>query len=152
MKRTGTPQFIGRFYHALEQKGRLSIPASFRSDLGSPAILTAGLEESLFLLHQDSWHTIMNQASQLSVTKKSHRDWTRYIANNASLVDIDSQGRILIPDHLRDIAHLTKNVVVVGSFDRIEIWNQSTYHSYHESLAQAAADIAESIKDSVHES
>lgn len=150
MQRTGTPQFIGRFYHALEQKGRLSIPASFRVDLDSPAIITAGLEESLMLLNQNKWHNLIKQVSTLSLTKKAHRDWTRYIANNASQVEIDSVGRILIPDHLRTIGRLKKNVVIVGSFDRIEIWDQSTYHTYHESLAQAAADIAESIEEPIH--
>lgn len=145
MNRTGKPTYIGRYYHALEQKGRLSIPASFRTQLNGKAILTAGLDGCLFLLDETSWDTLLSNSYPGPLTKKTHRDWARFLANNAAKVDIDSQGRILIPETLRQLANLTADTVIVGSIDRIEIWDQVTYHTYLDDLNQNAASIAENI-------
>jgi MraZ protein len=145
MQRTGNHTYIGRFYHALEQKGRLSIPSSFRGNLNGQAVITAGLDGCLFVLDQERWQSLMTSTEDLPLTKRQGRDWTRYIANNAAVVDIDSQGRILIPEHLRQLANLKNSVVVVGSIDRIEIWDQTAYHTYSESLTQQVDEIAESI-------
>jgi len=138
-------QFLGRFYHALEQKGRLSVPASFRSNLGDTAILTTGLDGCLFLFPESYWQEVTDEATDMPLTKKTSRDWTRYLANNATTVSFDRLGRILIPDYLRDKAKLTKNVVVVGSLKRIEIWDQDSYHTYLKELEQKAEEIAESL-------
>lgn len=146
MQRTGTKTtYIGRFYHALEQKGRLSIPSSFRQQLNGQAVITAGLDGCLFLLDSAHWQILLTSTEQTPLTKRRSRDWTRYLANNAAEVVIDAQGRILIPEHLRQLAGLKDTVVVVGSVDRIEIWNQPAYNLYLESLLTNAADIAESI-------
>jgi MraZ protein len=139
--------YIGRFYHALEQKGRLSIPSSFRGKLNGQAVITAGLDGCLFVLDHERWESLMSTTQDLPLTKRQGRDWTRYIANNAAIVDIDNQGRILIPEPLRKLANLQTSVVVVGSIDRIEIWDQTAYHTYSESLIQHAEEIAESIND-----
>lgn len=141
-------QFIGRFYHALEQKGRVSIPASFRSQLGEKAIITAGLEGCLFLFDQGNWQEVVAEAAHLPLTKKNSRDWTRYLAGNAAEVSFDSLGRILIPEHLRQAANLSKNTVIVGSLKRVEIWDQDSYHAYLKDMETRVADIAESLGES----
>lgn len=145
MQRTGKQTYIGRFYHALEQKGRLSIPSSFRKQLNQSAVITAGLDGCLFLLDDDRWETLVSTVDNLPLTQKRNRDWARYLANNAASVEIDAQGRILIPEHLRQLANLKNTVVVVGSIDRIEIWNQSAYNRYLDTITHAVSDIAESI-------
>jgi MraZ protein len=144
--RTGIKSmFIGRHYHALEQKGRLSIPTGFRQSLKTPAVLTAGLEGCLFLFSHKDWEQVALEAASLPFTNRSARDWARYLAGNASEVDFDQLGRILIPDYLRTHAHLAKQTVVVGAFSRIEIWDQERYHTYFESISQDAAAIAEKV-------
>lgn len=140
-----TQTYIGRFYHALEQKGRLSIPVSFRNHLSGQAVITAGLDGCLFLLDPVGWQTLLSTTEKKLLTKRQNRDWSRYLANNAALVVIDAQGRILIPEHLRQLAGLKNTVVVVGSVDRIEIWDQHAYNTYLESLINNVTEIAESI-------
>lgn len=137
--------FIGRYYHALEQKGRLSIPKSFRNELGGQAIITRGLDGCIFLFHEKDWQSILTENDTTTFTKKNLRDWTRLLANNAQLVEFDRLGRILIPEYLRQQANVTKDTVIVGSVNRVEIWDQKTYHQYVENLENQAEDIAESI-------
>lgn len=141
-------QFIGRFYHALEQKGRLSIPTSFRSQLGETVVVTAGLDGCLFLFDKENWQEVVAEATHLPLTQKTARDWTRYLAGNASEVAFDNLGRILIPEHLRTSAHLTKNTVVVGSLKRIEIWDQESYHEYLKDVDSRIENLAESLTES----
>jgi MraZ protein len=140
---------IGRYYHALEQKGRLSIPASFRKQLGDSAILTLGLEGCLFMFAAPNWQQVALEATKLPFTQKKARDWIRLLANNAKQVEFDPLGRILIPDYLRQYAKLQKHVSIVGSLNRLEIWDQSLYHQYLDELQQHPESIAESIIPSI---
>jgi len=141
-------QFIGRHYHALEQKGRLAIPAIFRKSLGKSAILTHGLDGCLFMFSKDHWGKLMEETARLPLTNKSAREWVRLLTNNAETVTFDSQGRIRIPEHLIKFAKLTKKSVVVGSLNRIEIWDQDHYHTYMDHLSQKAEEVAESLSRS----
>ncbi len=146
MPRTGTKNwFIGRFYHALEQKGRISIPPSFRQALEPEAILTTGLDGCLFLFPFSSWQSVVSEVEAQPFTRKVARDWGRLMANNASSVTFDRLGRILIQDYLRQKANLTKETVIVGSINRVEIWNQTAYHSYLDEIDKNAESIAEKL-------
>lgn len=146
MSRTGSPKaYIGRYYHALEQKGRLSIPAAYRSVLGSQAILTRGLDGCLFLFDRITWDKLLAQASSLPLTQKTARDWLRLLTNSAAVMSFDSLGRILIPDYLRETARLRKSVVIVGSLNRIELWDSQAYKAYLHKLESQAEAIAESL-------
>lgn len=151
MTRTGDSyQFIGRYYHALEQKGRLSIPAKFRQKLGNGAIVTQGLETCLFMFHPKHWSLQMKQIQQLPYTSKVVRDWVRLQTHNAVEVEFDQLGRILIPEPLRQIAMLNKSIVIAGSLNQIEIWDQSNYHTYLKIIQSKADDIAEKIGRLTH--
>jgi MraZ protein len=145
--RTGNPsvRLIGRHYHALEQKGRLSIPVSYRHQLTDGAILTRGLDGCLFLFPANNWESLALEAAALPLTKSKARDWVRLIANDAVKVNFDRQGRILIPEYLRQTASLKQSIVIVGSLNRVEIWDQSTYHTYLDKLSSQAEAIAESL-------
>lgn len=140
-------QFIGRYYHALEQKGRLSIPTSFRNKLGESAIITLGLDGGLFLFALGDWEKIVAKTGELAFTKKNARDWIRLLSNNAIEVSFDRLGRILIPEYLREKAKLNKDVVVVGSLERVEIWDQKAYHSYLDTIEGEKEAIAESLEE-----
>ena len=138
-------QFIGRYYHALEQKGRLSIPIDFRKALGKSAILTIGLEGCLFLMSQQNWQQQTSQFTHLPLTHKAVREWTRLLAHNASKVSFDKLGRIRLPDHLINAAKLEKRVVIAGSIQYVEIWDQVLYHTHTDDITNRSADIALAI-------
>lgn len=137
--------FIGRYYHALEQKGRLSIPVSFRELMVDGAVLTLGLDGCLFLYPHSEWAKTVLRLNELPFTQKNARDWIRLQANNATEVNFDSLGRIAIPDYLREQSHLTKNLVIVGSFNLVEIWARDPYHNYLSDLERRAEVIAEAL-------
>jgi MraZ protein len=145
-------KLIGRYYHALEQKGRVSIPPSIRCELGETAILTRGLDGCLFLFSIQDWGKTVSETLDLPLTQKVARDWVRLMANNATEVNFDNLNRILIPQYLREAAKLTKDVVLVGSLNRVEIWDQKTYHLYLETLEASAEAIAEKVYANTHTS
>lgn len=136
--------FIGRYYHRLEDKGRVSLPKTFR-ETGSDWIITRGLDGGLFLFRPETFEQQVQELSERTFTKKRNRDFIRFMVNDARLVSIDKQGRVLLPDYLTTFAKLTKEVVIVGSFNYIEIWDQQTYHTYLDTLESSATDIAEEI-------
>ncbi|OGV92433.1 division/cell wall cluster transcriptional repressor MraZ [Microgenomates group bacterium RIFCSPLOWO2_01_FULL_47_10] len=139
--------FIGRYYHALEQKGRIAIPAAFRKTLGTTAYLTRGLEGCLFLFPADVWEKNVSRIAGQPFTRKSVRDWSRLLLQNAQAVEFDPQGRILIHDHLLASAKLTNECVIAGSGDYLEIWDRSTYHTYLDQLESQAEEIAEKVEE-----
>ncbi|MCL2110095.1 division/cell wall cluster transcriptional repressor MraZ [Microgenomates group bacterium] len=136
--------FIGSFYHKLEAKGRLSLPKPFRA-VSAQWVITAGLDGSLFLFPQAIFTEQMERLKLLSFNKQAHRDYSRLLSNQASVVVPDQLGRILIPDFLVQRANLTRDVVIVGSSDRLEIFDQATYNALLDRLNQDAASIAENI-------
>lgn len=138
--------YIGTYYHKLEAKNRLSLPAKFRSDLGNSAVVTKGLDGCLFVFDLPTWQGVIKTGLNLPFTKKNNRDFVRLLANSAVEVEIDAQGRILLTEELLKKAELSKNIVVVGSMQRIELWDEQAFRVYTESLEANAESIAESIE------
>jgi MraZ protein len=122
--------FIGHYYHTIEAKGRLAIPQAFRSKLSSGGVITAGLDGCLFLLPKTYWQQLCEKLSALPLTNKIGRQFTRLLVQSATQLEMDSQGRTLIPDYLKEKASLKKNVVVAGALTRIEIWDRERYHQH----------------------
>lgn len=139
--------FIGRYYHTLETKGRLAIPKQFRQQLKSGGVITRGLDGCLFLFPESSWKQLSQKLASLPLTNPSARAFTRLLVQQASSLDLDSQGRTLIPPHLRDQAKLQKKVVVAGALTRIEIWDQDSYHQHLERLEQNANQIESQLAE-----
>ncbi len=126
--------FIGHHYHNLEAKGRLAIPQAFRSELKSGGVITLGLDGCLFLFPNSYWNTLSEKLASLPITNQQARHFVRLLVQQASALSLDSQGRTLIPDFLRKFAKLKKQVVVAGALTKIEIWDQTTYHTHLDSL------------------
>jgi len=137
--------YYGTYYHKLEQKDRLSLPAAFRKLLRQGAVITRGLDGCLFVFDKQKWDQTIQTVEKLSFTQKRNRDFVRLLANEAREVEFDTQGRMNIADHLKELANLSKDVVIVGSLDRIEIWDKERYHIYTKGLEQKAEEIAEEI-------
>jgi len=139
--------FIGRYYHTLESKGRLAIPKSFRSQLKSGGVITRGLDGCLFLFPVSSWKKLSDKLASLPLTSQAARNFTRLLVQQAAPLELDSQGRTLIPEHLRHLANLTKKIVVAGALTRIEIWDQPSYHSHLKKLEQSSSQIEAEISE-----
>lgn len=139
--------FIGQYEHNLEEKGRLAIPKKFRGELGEGAILTRGLDGCLFLFPLRSWEEFVAKLVQTPLTKTDARDFSRYLTYGAVEVELDSQGRILIPEYLRGSAGIGKEVVLAGALGRIEIWDKENFRQYQEKIGNESSIIAERLTD-----
>lgn len=137
--------FIGRHYHTLESKGRLAIPPLFRTQLGKKPIVTRGLDGCLFLVPDGTWQKLTASLRGSPLTKQDTREFIRLVAHDAQPVTFDAQGRTLIPRILREYAKIEKKVVIAGSLDWIEIWDQTRYHQHMKKTAQEADNVAERL-------
>lgn len=125
---------IGEYQHTLDPKKRLSLPARFRKELGKTVIVTRGLDHCLFVFSVASWKKLAEKFSQLSIGSSDTRGFNRFMLAGAVEADVDSAGRILIPDYLKDFATLKTDVVLAGVNDRIEVWDRKRWASYKEQI------------------
>jgi len=132
--------FTGLYYHRLEAKGRLAIPLVFRDELSSGGVVTSGLDGCLFLFPSSYWQKFSEKLASLPLTNQAARNLTRLLVQSAVNLDLDAQGRTLIPEYLRNHANLKKQVVVAGSLTRIEIWDQEIYHRHLDLIAQTISE------------
>ena len=139
--------FLGEYKHNLDYKGRVAVPKKFRTELESGAIITKGLDKCLFLYPKGSWEQLTELLRQLSVTQADTRAFGRYLFGGASEVEFDSLGRIKIPDYLLAYASLSKEVMLVGLLDRVEIWNSESWEKLAVELESKGESIAEKLSE-----
>ncbi|OGM91296.1 cell division/cell wall cluster transcriptional repressor MraZ [Candidatus Wolfebacteria bacterium RIFCSPHIGHO2_01_FULL_48_22] len=137
--------FLGEYTHSIDTKGRMAVPAKFRTQLDGGAILTRGLDKCLFLFPKKEWDTLVAKLVNLPLAQADSRAFVRLMLSGASDVAFDGQGRVLIPEHLRSYAHLTKKTVVTGLFNRIEVWDAEEWARYKAKTEQASDEIAEKL-------
>ena len=138
---------IGQYNYNLDPKKRLTIPPKFRSVLSKGAILTRGIDGCLFLYPQKQWNELAEKLSKLPLSQVNARSLARVMIAGAMDVKLDSLGRILIPDYLKDYAKLDKKVVIAGLYDRIEIWNEENWQKYGATTGTQVENIAEGLKE-----
>ena len=136
--------FIGRYYHTIEEKNRLSLPKKFR-DQNEAWVITRGLDGGLFLFQAKDFEQRLAELASRTFTKKRDRDFVRYLTNDASEVSCDQNGRVLVPEYLKEFGQLKKDVVVVGSYTYLEVWDVELYHQYLAKLEESGEQIAEGI-------
>lgn len=122
--------FIGEYTHSIDQKKRLAIPSRFRKDLGREAVVTRGLDGCLWLYPLREWEMMAEKLGKLPIGQRDARGFARAMLAGASEVELDRLGRILLPDYLKNYAGLSKNVVVTGLYNRIEIWDEVRWREY----------------------
>lgn len=132
--------FIGRHNHHLEEKGRLSVPKKFRSQLEEGAILSQGLDGCLFLYPKSAWLELVDKLNQMPLTRADSRNFLRSLSYGAVEVEIDSLGRILIPDYLKTFANIKSDCVVAGAIERIEIWDSETFEKFNSKISEQPKD------------
>ncbi len=141
--------FRGRYENNVDPKGRISIPVRFREILlqkyDDHRVFVTNFDKCLLLFPYSEWIEMEDKASQLSIFNKHHRAFTRFFFSSAAECSLDSQGRILIPQALRKYAGLEREVVLLGSLKKIEIWDKKRWDEEMESLSNNMDAISETI-------
>ena len=132
--------FLGQFSHSFDDKSRLTVPAKFREPLADGAFIVQGLDNNLMVLTAAAFETIYNRLMTMSITDPTARDLRRLILSNASQANLDSAGRILIPQNLRDLVNLQTETVLVGQGDYFEIWSPDHWKPEAAKLQQPATN------------
>ena len=140
-----TMAFIGEYSHTLDTKGRMAVPAKFRTGLSGGAIVTRGLDRCLFMFTRAEWETLAQKLVALPLAQANSRAFVRLMLAGAADAEIDSQGRVLIPENLRAYANLTKEVIVAGLYSKIEIWDAAAWKQYKAKTESASDEIAEKM-------
>jgi MraZ protein len=138
---------IGEYTHNLDPKGRISVPAKFRAELGASAIVTRGLDACLFLYPKAEWEAMSSKLASLPISSSSARSFSRMMLSGAMEVEIDKQGRALLPAYLREYAGIAGQVVVTGVYNRAEIWDKGTWEAYSKDAAAESAANAEKLTE-----
>lgn len=138
---------MGEFQHNIDTKGRIIVPSKFRDQLGDSFVVTRGLDQCLFVYPMEEWSILEEKLKKLPLTKKDARAFTRFFFSGAVECEIDKQGRINIPQSLRNYAGIEKECVVIGVSNRIEIWSSEQWESYVTDSEESFAEIAENLMD-----
>jgi MraZ protein len=136
---------IGEYTHIIDDKKRLAIPAKIRKELGAKAVITRGLDNCLFIYPSKEWQKLVEKLSNLPIGQRDTRGFSRLMLAGASEVDLDTLGRILVPDYLKEYAQLKKNVVIAGVYNRLEIWDEVKWNTFKNQSEKEVDNIAERL-------
>lgn len=136
---------IGEYTHTIDDKNRISLPAKFRTELGKKIVVTQGLDNCLWIFKMPEWKKIEEKLNQSSIGQADNRSFNRIMFGSAVEAEVDSIGRILIPDFLRDKASLKNKCVVIGVSSRVEIWNEKAWLEYKKVVEKQADTLAEKL-------
>ncbi|KKU70736.1 MAG: Protein MraZ [Parcubacteria group bacterium GW2011_GWA2_47_21] len=136
---------IGEYIHTIDDKNRLSLPAKFRAEMGKKVVITPGLDGCLFVFTLEQWQEISAKLAESSMLQSDSRSFSRFIFGGAVEAEIDSIGRILIPEFLAERAKLSGRVAIVGVQGRAEIWDEKAWRSYKEEVEHKADALAEKL-------
>ncbi|MBQ1496657.1 MAG: division/cell wall cluster transcriptional repressor MraZ [Bacilli bacterium] len=137
--------FMGEFHHNIDEKNRLIIPSKFRNELGNKFIVTRGIEKCLFIYSLDEWNKIVDKLKELPFTRKDARTFMRMFLSGATECELDNNGRINIPNPLKEYANIKKEVVVIGVNERLEIWSNEGFDDFFNDNIDNFDEIAEGL-------
>jgi MraZ protein len=123
--------FIGEYQHAIDNKNRMIIPSKFRDGLSESFVLTKGLDGCLYAYPMEEWKVLEDKLKKLPLTNKDARAFVRFFFSGANEIDVDKQGRALIPQNLLEYAGIEKEIISIGVSTRIEIWSKSKWEEYN---------------------
>lgn len=136
---------IGEYKHTLDPKKRLSLPSKWRGELGATLVVTRGLDNCLFVYPLLQWQKITDKIGELPLGTADTRSFNRFFLSGAVEVEVDSVGRILVPDFLKEFAKLDSKVVLAGIHNRIEIWDENKWTEYKTQIEHEADSLAEKL-------
>lgn len=137
--------FIGEYRHTFDAKNRISLPAKFRKELGGSVIVTRGLDRCLFVYPKAAWKKEAAKLAAHSTGSAAGRGLSRLMLAGANEADVDSAGRILVPDYLKGFATLTVKSVIAGVNERVEIWDEAAWDTYTTQIERDADQLAEAL-------
>ncbi len=139
--------FIGEFSHTVDPKGRLAVPYRFRRALGKGAVITRGTDHNLVIYPPQTWRALAQKLASLPMSNPSAVTFARFMFSGALEVNFDRQGRVLIPAYLRDWAKIKDKAVVVGLYNKIELWQSSFWANQQKQISQNQDKILSQLAD-----
>lgn len=139
--------FIGEYKHAIDTKKRLAIPAKFRKKLGKGAVITRGLDNCLVIYPLKEWEKMSDKLGKLPASQLEARGFARIMLAGAAQVEFDGLGRVLIPEYLKKYAQLQKEAIIIGLYNRLEIWDAKTWETYKKKVEKEVGDFATKLKE-----
>jgi MraZ protein len=136
---------IGEYVHAIDDKNRVSLPSKFRQEMGKKIVITPGLDNCLFAFTVKEWEKISGKLAESSMLQADNRSFNRFLFGGAVEAEVDSIGRILVPDFLRERANLKAKVAMIGVQNRVEIWNDKAWADYKKVVEKQADSLAEKL-------
>ena len=137
--------FMGTYQNNVDPKGRVSIPVKYRDALGERFFVTKGFDSCIDIYTVDEWEKFADKLQKLSVTKRDMRNFVRFICGNATEVELDKQGRILLPAMLRETVGIEKEVIVMGVGNKVEIWDKAKWEEHQQVISQHISEISENL-------
>ncbi len=139
--------FIGEHSHTLDEKGRLQMPARFRSAFAEGVVVTRGLDGCLFIYTMHEWEKLAEKLMNLPLSQSEARKFARLMLAGAMDAELDKQGRITVPGYLREFAQLGTHVVVAGLYNRLEVWNSKKWQEMQTETEKRSDEIAQGLMD-----
>jgi len=139
--------FLGEYFHSIDDKGRVAMPAKYREQVEKGAILTRGNDGSLTIYALNEWEKLVEKIMQLPQSKSEVRNYARLVLAGAVEIKLDKQGRINIPKYLTEFASLDKKVVFVGLYDKVEIWDEQRWVQYRQEVENQSVDVLEQLSE-----
>jgi MraZ protein len=145
--------FYGEYVHSIDRKGRIILPAKFRevskANFIEKFFVTRGLDKCLFMFSEEEWRLQEGKFKAISFTKQEARTFNRLYFSGAIEIVPDRQGRILLPQYLKDFAEIKKDVVIVGVSNRVEIWSKEKWQAFYGNSRSSFEEIAEKLIDNI---
>ncbi len=136
---------IGEYNHTIDDKNRLSLPVKFRKEMGKNIVITPGLDNCLWIFTNKEWEKISAKLSESSFLQADNRGFNRFMFGGAVQVEVDTIGRVLVPDFLKERANLKGKAVLIGVQNRVEIWNDRAWAEYKKVVEKQADALAEKL-------
>jgi MraZ protein len=137
--------FIGEYKYSVDSKGRIAIPSKFRPNLAGGCVVTRGLDNCLFIYPKEEWEELAKKLASLPISKSNSRAFSRLMLAGAMDLEIDKQGRVVLPKYLREYAKLSDKAVITGLYNRLEVWDSGRWSKYKSHAENSSSDIAEQL-------
>lgn len=136
---------IGEYTHSVDDKNRIALPSKFRKELGKTVIITRGFDSCLFVYPLAEWKKLSHEIGDKALSNEDKRGLSRFLFAGAQETEVDSNGRVLIPEFLRQFAGITEKVVCTGVYDRVELWDEEVWQKYREKMEKQGEVLAKQL-------
>lgn len=127
--------FLGEYNHSIDERGRITLPRKIRFEINDhDLVLSRGFDSCIFGYDRERWEKESEKQLESPIVEEKGRKLRRYMFSAAEKVEIDKLGRILVPTHLKEYAHIEKEVIIIGAGDHFEIWHKETWEKYSQEM------------------